>query len=112
MRKLQQHQRKNGYDYELIERDEKFAIYRQIDSYKEECEMTIAYEVFIIRSRKDRKIKGNFIEGGEVFPSNEDFGKYAWCYSTFCGTDTEDALSRAYNKFNNLKKEEEENVDK
>ena len=76
MKKLQQHQRKNGYDYELIERNDKVAIYKQIENYKQDNEWTIAYEVFIIRTRKDRKIKDNFIEGGEIFPSNEDFGKH------------------------------------
>ena len=105
MKKLQKHQRKNGYDYELFKRCDNVAIYKQMENYQQENEFIVAYEVFQVKIRKDKTIKGSFIEGGEVFPSNEDFGKHAWCYSTFNSTNNEKALENANNKYNLLKKD-------
>jgi acetoacetate decarboxylase len=102
MKKLEQHQRKNGFDYELVERNDKAAIYKQVENYGENNEYIVAYEVFLIKIRKDKSIVGNFIEGGEIFPSNEDFGKNAWTYSTFLETLKDQALKKAYNKYNSL----------
>ncbi len=84
--------RKNGFVYELVERNDRVAIYAQ---YIED--EIIAYEVFIIRNRKEsvRKVgdKTFTYSGGEKFPCNEDFGYTAYTCRT---------LERARSRFAEL----------
>lgn len=69
--------RKNGFVYEMIKRNNYFAIYAQ---YIED--EIIAYEVFRVKIQKPRvgKFAGveiQFVEK-ELFPNNEDFGYTAF----------------------------------
>lgn len=110
MKVLENHIRKNNFDYYLIKRCETAAIYKQID--EEFPETIIAFEVFKIKNRPESKIFGKIIEAGESFPSNEDFGKTAWTYSTFGERYLDKSLSDANKRYEDiingfLEKEEE-----
>ncbi len=70
--------RKNGFTYTQVLREGNKAIYEQSITRKLKY-----FEVFVIRTRPERLLKGKLILGGEVFPGNEDFGKTAWSYRTY-----------------------------
>lgn len=38
------------------------------------------YEVFIVQMAKEGEIMGKMYPERETYPSNEDFGKTAWCF--------------------------------
>ena len=54
------------------------------------------FELFEIKIRPTKDIKGIILEKKELFPKNEDFGKSAW---TICD------LDKALAKFNELENE-------
>jgi len=85
--KLEKEIRKNGVDYELVERSDKVAIYKHINKTFSHVK-TISFEVFLIESEK--------------FPKHKDLGKTLWTYSTFEETLTREALKKAYTKYNYL----------
>jgi hypothetical protein len=66
---------KNGYTYQLITRNPHAAMYRMVNPATGN---TIAFEVGKVKIQKAGVIHGNAIEAGEVFWSNEDFGRIAW----------------------------------
>lgn len=82
------HIRKNGFDYHLVQRNEKFCVYSQHNS----ANKIVGYELFkhkIIKyaekMKKLAKMNGstppeNMPEFAEAFPSDEEFGKRAWYY--------------------------------
>lgn len=75
--------KRNGYTYQLVERDERRAIYKQ---------ETYGYEVFKIKQSKPHpKATEDLInfDKVEVFPNDEDFGVIAWHVKTL-----EDAQKR------------------
>ena len=79
--------RKNGFDYALICRGRRTCLYAHNVSPK-----TTGFEVILIRINKAKTINGTFIPEKERFPSNEDFGRYAWSYSDY------DYALRKFNK--------------
>lgn len=87
MKILDNRVRKNGFDYYLVQRNTKSAVYEQKIYNK-----TIAYEVFKIKIRKEENVFGRIIEKREKFPSNEDFGKNAWTFKSL------DKAKEIYNK--------------
>jgi len=78
--------RKNGYDYNLLTRSGKHAIYSQ--SYENTI---IGYEVFKIYVRGERysDILNRALPSTERYPSNGSFGYSAWAY-----IDLQDAISK------------------
>lgn len=96
MRLLENKIRKNGYEYRLVERGEKAFIYEQWD---DEDNFTVAYEVFRLKIAKSKEVFGDIMPEREVFPGNEDFGVWAWSFST---------KERAYEKYNRLESGEED----
>lgn len=104
MKTIPEKLRKNGFDYELLERCDTCAIYKQIDTRENGEKVIIAYEVFEIRKRKECEINGTKIEGGEIFPGNNAFGKYAWSCTTYNGSKPEHGLADAYKKYEEIKK--------
>jgi len=85
---LPENTRKNGFDYTLVKRLEKFCIYRQ------DCGSGVFYyEVFIAEIKPAVTIMGNSLPAREVMPADEAFGVSAWTFRT---------LSDAYVKFNLL----------
>ena len=88
MDKLPQTKIKNGYNYNLVKRNDKAAIYEQVDP---EFPQFKGYEVFQITVTKPSRIQQkNGEKAGmwyqypktEKFPGNNDFGTIAWAYST------------------------------
>jgi len=85
MQKLKKTYRKNGFNYVQVKRNEKAAIYKQIDPTTGHE----SYEVFMIKVTKPFTLKSkgknpkvyNY-PAMEKFPGNEDFGKIAWAYMT------------------------------
>ena len=73
MRTLQPSHTKNGFTYYLVARNDKAAIFAQYDGNR-----FVSYEVGKVKNVKESTIKGNTIEAGESFWSNEDFGVIAW----------------------------------
>jgi len=78
MKPLPDKLRKNGFNYTLVCRDGKLAIYRQ-----EVTEKVQYFEVFVVKIKPESVFKGKVIPEREVFPSNEDFGKTAWSYRNY-----------------------------
>lgn len=71
---LQKTYRKNTYTYVLVKRNQHAAVYAQMDG-----DRIASYEVGWVKTRTDATLPdGNFIEGGECFWGNEDFGVIAW----------------------------------
>ena len=54
-------------------------MYRQID---DEDNVLVAYEVFKIKVDPPKVVFGIQLNEREIFPANEDFGKWAWTCST------------------------------
>ncbi len=79
MKKLPETKKKNGFIYRLIKRTLNTAMYSQ---ESDNVSAIIGYEVFKVRQRI-LNIPGAKNQKIEHFPSNSDFGKTAWAYSTF-----------------------------
>lgn len=71
--------KRKDFIYELEKRGTKALIYRQID---DEDNYIVAYEVFKIKVDKPKIVFGIQLNEREVFPANEDFGKWAWSCSS------------------------------
>ena len=71
--------KRKGFTYELEKRGNKALMYRQID---DEDGILVAYEVFKIKVDPPKTVFGIPLNEREVFPANEDFGKWAWSCST------------------------------
>ena len=67
--------KRKGFFYELEKRGNKALMYRQID---DEDNILVAYEVFKIKVDPPKVVFGIQLNEREVFPANEDFGKWAW----------------------------------
>jgi hypothetical protein len=79
MKKLAEKINRNGYIYTQLKRGEKAAIYEQI--FEDLGDSTVVgYEVFKIRIGKSKVVFGVELPEKEKFPSDEDFGKWAWSY--------------------------------
>jgi len=72
--------RKNGFIYTLHKKGEKAYIYQQ---YCPEIERVMGWEVFQIKVDKPKVVFGVELGEREIFPGNEDFGKWAWSYSSY-----------------------------
>jgi hypothetical protein len=79
MELLPENIKRKGFFYELEKRGTKTLIYRQID---DEDNIIVGYEVFKIKVDKPKVVFGIQLNEREVFPANEDFGKWAWSCST------------------------------
>lgn len=73
MEPLAQKIRKNGYNYTQVQRGNRSCIYRQEVSTK-----VCYFEVFLIRFKPERILKGKKLEARERFPHDEAFGDWAW----------------------------------
>ena len=79
MELLPENIKRKGFFYELEKRGTKALIYRQID---DEYNIIVGYEVFKIKVDKPKVVFGIQLNEREVFPANEDFGKWAWACSS------------------------------
>lgn len=85
--------RRKGFFYNLEKRGTKALIYKQTDS---EEGYVAAYEVFKIKVDQPKVVFGIQLNEREIFPANEDFGKWAWSCPN---------LERALKKFELLENE-------
>jgi len=67
--------RRKGFFYNLEKRGTKALIYKQTDA---EDGYIAAYEVFKIKVDQPKVVFGIQLNEREIFPANEDFGKWAW----------------------------------
>lgn len=94
--------RKNGFIYTLHKKGEKTYIYQQ---YCPETERVMGWEVFQIKVDKPKVVFGVELGEREIFPGNEDFGKWAWSYSSY------DKASEKFIYVENGKVEDKEEFD-
>ena len=73
MRTLEKEIKNNGTTYSLVKRTSWKAMYRAEGGH---------YEVFHIEIRPEVELFGKVIPEREHYPTNEDFGKFAWCLSS------------------------------
>ena len=67
--------RKNSYEYTQLFRGSKSVLYEQRDEGP-----VVYYEVFLIRIKPGRKIKGKLIPAKEWFPNDEAGGTWLWTF--------------------------------
>ena len=84
--------KKNGMNYILLFRVENICIYTQFYG-----DTKVGYEVHRIRKHEGRCISGNEIKPAEYLASNEEFGRFAWFYSSI-----DDAFTKASELFPEL----------
>lgn len=89
--------RRKGFFYDFVKRGEKAMIYKQTDV---EDNFIVAYEVFKIKVDQPKVVFGIQLNEREIFPANEDFGKWAWSCAS---------LERADEKFKYLENLEDGN---
>ncbi len=78
--KLRTSYKRHGYLYLQLKRSKNVALFQQIDPSN--ANITVGYEVFLVKSVKERQWKGKTYPAHEKFPANSDFGVTAWvCYS-------------------------------
>ena len=72
--------KRNTFIYRLVKRGEKAMMYEQfcLDAQK-----VIAWEVFKRKIDPPKEVFGVQLGEREIFPGNEDFGKWAWAPSEF-----------------------------
>ncbi len=101
MKELAEVINRNGFIYKQIKRGDRAAIYSQIISDEEIRGNFEAFEVFKIKIGKAKVVFGVELPEKEKFPSDEDFGKWAWSF-----VDYETAVDR-FNLIENGQLEEE-----
>ena len=75
MKTLETNFRKNGYEYELVKRNEIAAIFAQKSEGR-----VIAYETIIIKFYAYTNTGNHIIEGGEYYPTTKMWGKDGFTY--------------------------------
>lgn len=101
MELLPENIKRKGFFYELEKRGTKTLIYRQID---DEDNIIVGYEVFKIKVDKPKVVFGIQLNEREVFPANEDFGKWAWSCSS------RERAERKFQYLESLVEEDQEEV--
>ena len=101
MKELADDINRNGYIYKQLKRTDKAALYSQSVADDRDSKFE-AFEVFKIKIGKAKIVFGVELPEKEKFPSDEDFGKWAWTY-----TDYHKAIDR-FNKIENGIEEEED----
>ena len=79
-----------GLTAQFVDRNDWKAIYLRSDGY---------YEVFHRKFNDDREIFGKQYESQEWYPSNNDFGRIAWCIRS---------EEKAWMRYRNLKQHDED----
>ena len=87
MQKLPKEITKTGFFHKQIDRKGKFALYEKVlidvaCSAKGELDknLTIGYEVIIIRKQKAHERFGTQFPAKELYPSSETWGTYGWTF--------------------------------
>ena len=101
MKKLSETVNKNGYVYNQLIRGDRGVIYSQKPSDPDISNGVEYFEVFKIKISPPKVVFGVELPEKEKFPSDEDFGKWAWVYKS-----REKAMER-FNQIENGEIEEE-----
>lgn len=75
MKTLETNFKKNGFDYELVKRNNAAAIFAQKSEGK-----VIAYETIRIKIWQDRTLRNRILEGGEYYPPTGTWGTDGFTY--------------------------------
>lgn len=75
MKPLPDQYKKNGYDFNRIDREGDVAIYEQIEP---ETNRRVAFEVFEVMKYPEREIGGVVVPAKEATPSNEMWGTFGY----------------------------------
>ena len=73
---------KNGFEYHLHTRGKNAFIYEQKGDNEKGEIITFGYEIFRRVIGEEKESFGKVYPRRERFPSNEDFGKWAWSVKT------------------------------
>lgn len=92
MQLLKTHFKKNSFTYTQLERTNTKALYSQHDEFGD----LVGHEIFFVKVVPEYELGGNIILEHEKFPSDVDFGKFAWSV----GRD----INVAMDKYNNIEK--------
>ena len=74
---------KSGWTHALVERQGNVAIYRRYREGKEGYAAEEHYEVVIVRVRPERVLGGQTIPANEYYPTDREWGDYAWTVLTY-----------------------------
>lgn len=78
MQKLEKDFKFGGFDYHQLKRHGNTAVYEQ-----RQAGTVVAYEVILIRIKPEQKFpNGRITPKREAYPSNEEWGRFAWTCST------------------------------
>ena len=67
---------KDGFKFTQLKREGRVCIYSQVPDGGE----FRAFEVIIIKYRKERQINGKVLPAQEAYPSDSDWGKMGWTF--------------------------------
>lgn len=81
--------RHDGFEYELVAREQNAAIFRQ--TWIGHSEPSRVYEVIRIRRREGFQVAGRFVEPAEVYPNSE-----AWGVDGFTRTNKDAAFAKLH----------------
>ncbi len=91
-----------GSTYRQVLREGNLAIYSQ---HQTPTSKPGAYEMIIIKSHNGYTLGGNTVAPAEMYPSDNQFGKLGWCYSTNLYPD---AYKAALDKLAQVKQSQEQ----
>lgn len=98
MKELAEVINRNGFVYKQLKRGDRAAMYTQT-LVDEDGGSFKAFEVFKIKIGKAKIVFGVELPEKEKFPSDEDFGKWAWTYLDY---------QRALDKFDKIESGQDE----
>jgi hypothetical protein len=80
MKRLSKEINRNGFQYFLLKRTPKKALYRQTLG-----NVQVGFEVFLIRvhGKQFSPLLNKSFDAAERFPGNEDFGRTAWSFMDY-----------------------------
>ena len=100
MKKLPVNISNAGFTFTQLKREGRVCIYEQVPDGGE----FKAYEVIIIKYRKERQLYGKVLPAQEAYPSDSDWGTLGWTFMTWDKAEIKfNELVIRYNNQNELK---------
>ena len=94
MKKLPVNISNAGFTFTQLKREGRVCIYEQVPDGGE----FKAYEVIIIKYRKERQLYGKVLPAQEAYPSDSDWGKLAWTFMSL--EEAEERFTEKCQQFN------------
>ena len=86
MKKLEEQFKRLGWDYNLVHRNDIYAVFRKDKKAIGGCGSIVSYETIKIQKRKDAEFtragEKCFIPAQEGYPSDERWGSEGWSFSS------------------------------